>query len=182
MGASHVVRLNGSYAAGLLTGTFFLRYGIVRTDGLALSALDAFILIYVGFPPYHGNRVFGADLYTGVGKAALAHVADLVPSFLAGLAGRRNDLHKRGLVIFVGYIAGFHASGQMHRLILRAQRQSHGKSETLAHDRAGTVDAFSVFLGLFIYHLIWNGFHIVIQRVSVGFKSKPCHFLEYSSS
>ena len=81
---------------------------------------------------------------TSMGEAALAHVADLVPSFLAGLAGRRNDLHKRGLVIFVGYIAGFHASGQMHRLILRAQRQSHGKPETLAHDRAGTVDAFSI--------------------------------------
>ena len=56
-----------------------------------------------------------------MGEAALAHVADLVPSFLAGLAGRRNYLHKRGLIIFVGYIAGLHAGGQVYWLILRAQ-------------------------------------------------------------
>src|SRR5699024_8808597 len=133
------------------------RNGVIGADRLTLSALDTFGLVDKGFPIHKGDGPLRTDLHTGVGQTALAHVADVVSLLLTGLAGRRDHLHGRRLIIFVGDIAGLSSRRKMDRLVLRAQGQSHGQPESLADDSPGSVHALPVLdLRVLVYHFIWN--------------------------
>ncbi len=113
-----------------------MRYRIVRTHGLALSALDALLLIDDRASVLHRDRSSWTDFIARVRKTAHTFVSHLVSVFRAGIARRRDHLHQRRLIIFLIDIALLHALADLHRLILRAERHSHRKPRALPDDLA----------------------------------------------
>ena len=160
-----------------------MRNRVIRTDGFAFSTFDTFLLIDDRLAVDHGNRAFGADLHTGMRHAAPAHIGDNIFIGRTGRAGRGDHLHKRRFIIFLVDIAGSKAVGKMHRLILRAERKSHCKTDPFAGDRALTVNTVTVFRP-FLNNFIWDGLDIMDQSLVRGLEPNlrdSCkNFMTYS--
>jgi hypothetical protein len=139
--------------------------GIVRANLFALAALDALVLIDDRLAVLEMDGAPGADFLAGMCHTAHAGIGNLIPVLGACVAGGRDDLHQRGLVIFLCNITLLQTFRQMSGTltVLRPQAHTHGQTDPLPYDSSVTVDGFPEF-GLFvIYHLVGKSLHIILE-------------------
>ena len=110
---------------------------MIGTNIRALSALDALIRVDPGSSvcAVQTHRVLRAHLHARVGKAALAAVCHIDPLFRTRIAGEFDHIDERRRVVCLRLIRLLDPLGYRCRVRCPAVRESHGKTEPLAHDR-----------------------------------------------
>ena len=156
------VASDGLHSTGLFAGADIMGDRVIRTDGLAFSAFNTFILVDDRLAVDHGNGAFGADLNTGMSHASPAHIGDNIFIWRTGRAGRGDHLHQRRLIIFFVNVACLQPISQMNRFVFRTKRKSHGEADTLAGNRPFPINTVTVF-GPLLDNLIGDGFNVVDQ-------------------
>ena len=177
--AAELVRDDGLYPARLRAGPHLMRDCVVGTGCLTFAAADTFFPVDHRFSVHDGNRVLRTGRHARLSDAATALIAHLINVVLARVAGRRNHLHQRRLVILIGNIALIQPAGKVHGLIRGAQGHAHGKAHPLRRDRPFAVDAFAVLGHLGGRNGIGNRFDIVVNFLGGGLVSDLRHFFEY---
>ena len=177
------VVFNGIYPTGRKAGPYLVGNCIVRADGFAFSALNAFVLINDGFAVLHGNSSPGAYFPAGMSHAAHAFIGHFITIFRTGIACGRNNLHQRRFIIFFIDIALRQSLCDMHRHVFRPQRKSHCKADALPDNRSFSVNI--PVLGLIIvYDLIRQRFYIInqifrsISEIGYFFKNTSAYFTD----
>ena len=109
---------------------------------------------------------------------ASAHIGNLIHLRLTGITGRRYDLHKRRLIIFLVNVAGLKTCGNMYGCIFRPKRHSHGKADSLTGHCSFPVNTFPVCCPL-LYNMIRNGLNISHQGLRFRFKTHTGNLFKY---
>ena len=132
LGPSQLVGADGVHAAGLGAGALKLQDGAVGALVGTLAALDALLLVDEALALNDGDGVLGADLLTGVGQTALAHVGHLHPLGGAGVAGKGNNVDQRGIVVLLRHQAVLQVGVRGLVLAHVPQGQTDGQPDALA--------------------------------------------------
>ena len=101
-GPAVLVAGDGIHSAGSLTGALKMNDGVVGTGLFTLAAADALVRVNPAFAVDKANGSFGANLLAGRGQTVLAVFRDAELIRWARMAGIRDDIDQRRLIILPG--------------------------------------------------------------------------------
>ncbi len=138
--------------------------GIIGTYIFTFSALDTFLLIDYGFAFYKADSSLGTYALTGVSQTTHAGIRHLIAILRTGVTCRGDNLHQRGLVIFLIDITLLQTLGQMPGLltVFRSQAHTHGQSDSLTDDGPVTIYTLPEFGFIIINYFIRKCLHIIL--------------------